>query len=323
MERLILDVDTGEGDAVAILLAIADGLPLDAVITSYGYTTLERATYNTASVIELTNASPEIWMGAVAPMAEHPHFPDGQTRWENVGAVVGGGGLSGVSLKPPERLPIRRFADSHRVEEIARRLRERAPVHYCVTGPCTNLALLCQHLKADVKNVIGRVTILGGAFRSPGDSGPRGADGKQLAEFNAYCDPTAMDTVIRSGLPVSLVTGDTTKFLIVPKKRAQALKAEGPCAELAKTFMNTALTAHTTTSERAFELKEAAALWLAYHDTASFSPRNVAVETGSSNFGATRLEPTGTPVGVYMLSPQRSNQIIYDILQRLSLTDPL
>jgi inosine-uridine nucleoside N-ribohydrolase len=42
--RLILDVDTGEDDALAILLAVRLGLPLAYVFTSYGNTTLANAT---------------------------------------------------------------------------------------------------------------------------------------------------------------------------------------------------------------------------------------------------------------------------------------
>lgn len=313
-ESLILDVDAGEGDAVAILLAIAEGLPLKAVITSYGYTTVERASYNAAAILELTPSEAEVWMGSSTPISIHPHFRDTPDRWENVGEVPGGDGLSGVSLPPPQRVLIRRFADSHRVDEIARRLREAAPVHYCVTGPCTNLALLCKHLGAEAAKVLSRITILAGSLASAG---------KPTPEFNAYCDPPALDTVLRSGVPIELITTDTTRHLTVPRRRAQDLRPDGPYAAVAKTLLNTLTGASVPSTERVFELKEAAALWLSYHEQGAFSPRSVAVDLTPQGYGIIRLAPTGTPVRVYMLSAQRSNQIIYDILQRLSLVDPV
>ncbi len=182
MEPLVLDVDTGEDDALAILLAITDGMPLDTIITSYGRTTIENATYNTASVVELTSANVEVWMGASGPLSPNAHATDGDLKSKSGSEFAGANGLCGVTLTPPQRVTIRRFADGHQAEEIARRLSAKGPVHYCVTGPCTNLALLCQLLGPDVKNVISRVTIMGGAFATSGTSGPKGADGKQVAE---------------------------------------------------------------------------------------------------------------------------------------------
>lgn len=323
MGPLVLDVDTGEDAALAILLAITDGMPLDTIITSYGRTTIENATYNTASVVELTSANVEVWMGASGPLSPNPHLREGEHQPKGASDFVGNNGLYGVTLTPPQRVTIRRFADGHQAEEIARRLREKGPVHYCVTGPCTNLALLCQLLGPDVKNVISRVTMMGGAFATSGTSGPKGADGKQVAEFNVYCDPVATDVVIRSGLPVSIVSLDSTRHLVVPKARARALKATGPCAEFARTLMNKFFNSLGSSHDQPFALHAAAALWLTERDRTPFVPRSVTVDLTPQKFGSTRLEATGTPVNLYMLSAQRSNQVIYEILQKLSLDDPV
>jgi inosine-uridine nucleoside N-ribohydrolase len=323
MEPLILDVDTGEDDALAILLAITDGMPLSTVITSYGRTTVENATYNTASVVELASADVEVWMGASGPLSAHPHLKHGELESKSESPCATSNGLSGVRLNPPERVTIRRFADGHETEEIVRRLFERGPVHYCVTGPCTNLARLCQLLGSKAKEVISRVTLAGGTFPTHTTSGPPETDIKQRTEFNVSCDPLAADIVIRSGLPISIVSRDATRHLVIPKARGRSLKATGPCAEFARTLMHHFFNSHESAHEQGFNLNAAAALWLTERDRGAFAPRSVSVDLNPHAFGATRLDATGTPVNLYMLSAQRSNQIIYEILQKLSLHDPI
>ena len=53
MKKIILDVDTGEDDAIAILIAVMNKLPLTHTITSYGNTTLEHSTRNTGDILHL------------------------------------------------------------------------------------------------------------------------------------------------------------------------------------------------------------------------------------------------------------------------------
>lgn len=57
MGIMILDVDTGEDDALAIALAVRTGLPVKYIVSSYGNTTLENATANSAGVLQLLNAT--------------------------------------------------------------------------------------------------------------------------------------------------------------------------------------------------------------------------------------------------------------------------
>jgi inosine-uridine nucleoside N-ribohydrolase len=56
--RLIIDTDPGIDDALAFLLALASPeIQLEALTTTQGNVTLEKATRNALSVLELANAS--------------------------------------------------------------------------------------------------------------------------------------------------------------------------------------------------------------------------------------------------------------------------
>lgn len=75
--------------------------------------------------------------------------------------------------------------------ELKRRRRVGAPaLHICITGPCTNIALLIKlHPALVAPDTIASITIMGGAAGSPGN---RWA----LGEFNAACDPEALAIVM-------------------------------------------------------------------------------------------------------------------------------
>src|SRR5262249_44729878 len=99
MRSLIMDVDTGEDDALAILLALRLGLPLRYVFCSYGNTALENVTRNTAAILELAGASGvKVLPGAQRSSRPHIHWKKGVSA----GRFVGPNGLCGVELPEPE-----------------------------------------------------------------------------------------------------------------------------------------------------------------------------------------------------------------------------
>src|ERR671922_209420 len=130
---LILDVDTGVDDALALLYAAAspevDVIGATAVM---GNVTVEQATRNTLAVLQaagLPNA--EVAAGASAPLGRaHVPFP----------VVHGEGGLGRAD--PPE--PTRSVSERSAVELIVAAVRERpGDVLLVATGPLTNVALTC------------------------------------------------------------------------------------------------------------------------------------------------------------------------------------
>jgi pyrimidine-specific ribonucleoside hydrolase len=208
MIPVMLDVDPGHDDAVAIMLACgATELEVRAVTTVAGNVPLEKTTRNALRVLTFLGCSEiPVAAGAGAPLerqlvtAEHVH---------------GQSGLDGVKLPEPGFEPDGRGA-LRLMAEVVRGSSE--PVALIPTGPLTNVAAFlreCPELRSGVE----RVVLMGGSH-GPGNTTP-------AAEFNAYVDPEAARAVFRSGLPVTMVGLDVTRKAVAGPGELQALRNLG------------------------------------------------------------------------------------------------
>lgn len=193
--KVILDVDTGVDDAVALVLALnSPEIEVLALTTVAGNAPVAECTRNTLLVSELARPAnpPPVAEGAPAPLAKK------LLTAPEVHGADGLGDQAGTLPAPARRaLPV----PAHRLlTELARR--HPGEITLIATGPLTNAALA---LRADPDGMamFRRVVCMGGAFRVPGNTGP-------VAEFNWYVDPEAADGVMRSGLDVTLIPLDAT-----------------------------------------------------------------------------------------------------------------
>lgn len=77
------------------------------------------------------------------------------------------------------------------------------------TGPCTNLAeVFLAH--PEFKTKIHRIYIMGGAVYVKGNVEQKGHDGS--AEWNIYNNPAAFLDILRTGIPITLVSLDATQY---------------------------------------------------------------------------------------------------------------
>ena len=83
-----------------------------------------------------------------------------------------------------------------------------SPVTVITLGPLTNVAQALTEAP-EITAKIERIVIMGGAVEVPGNVQPVIAD-NPYAEWNIYVDPTALDIVLNSGVPVTLVGLDAT-----------------------------------------------------------------------------------------------------------------
>jgi purine nucleosidase len=69
---LIIDCNTGEDDAIAIVLAVAAGLPLKYLVTCHGNTSSEHATKNSSEILSLMGAEHvKVIKAAAKPLETH------------------------------------------------------------------------------------------------------------------------------------------------------------------------------------------------------------------------------------------------------------
>jgi purine nucleosidase len=177
---LILDVDTGVDDALALLLAAASPeVELVAATTVMGNVTVEHATENTLAVLELVELGDvEVARGAARPLVrDHEPFP----------IVHGERGLGRAELPRPSMEPSARSATELLVETARERSGE---VLLVATGPLTNVALALAE-EPQLPDLLGGFAIMGGAFARGGNATP-------AAEANIWVDPDAAQGVFRA-----------------------------------------------------------------------------------------------------------------------------
>ncbi len=207
---VILDVDTGVDDALAIMLALRSAeLDVLGITTVSGNVPVGRATANTLLVLDVLGA-PDIPVvaGAGAPLAG-----GGFTAAE----VHGGDGLGGVTASYPAST---RRAGEGATEFLLEMIR-RFPgaVTLVAMGPLTNVAVAIRKDRETMQALHG-ITVMGGAIRVPGNVGP-------TTEFNFAVDPEAAAIVLSSGLRLRLVPLDVTEQVILTREAAERAKGRG------------------------------------------------------------------------------------------------
>jgi purine nucleosidase len=171
--RLILDVDTGIDDALALLYAAASPeAELVAVTALSGNAHVDDTERNTRAILELVGRTDvEVAAGRPFPLLR---------ALELTPETHGPRGIGYAELPEPARPRSERFAPQLIVDEARRRPGELTLV---TLGPLTNLAVAVL-MEPELPRLLRRWVCMGGAFRVPGNTTP-------VAEWNIHCDPEA------------------------------------------------------------------------------------------------------------------------------------
>ena len=199
---IVLDVDTGTDDALALLYAVGSpDLDLRGVGCVAGNAGLDQVVDNTLRS-STWPGRPEI---PVAAGATKPFIERAQTEEQ----FHGEDGLERRRAAGTDPEPSRRRA---RRSCSTRRSRRRAePVTLVSLAPMTNVAMLLT-LHPDVADHLERLVFMGGSA-SQGNV-------TAVAEFNVWQDPEAATCVVESGLPVTMYGLDVFNRLLIPQEAA-------------------------------------------------------------------------------------------------------
>lgn len=321
MSNVILDVDTGEDDALAILLAARLGINLKLIVSSYGNSVVDNTTRNTVGVLALSGLTGcPVFKGAPRPIEPHLHFLGNSKEWESAEEFLGGDGLCGIVLPTPPSVQVISPSEQERVEHLATLIRSFAPVHYIATGPYTNLAEQCRFFGNDIGRYITKISLMGGALNAAGNSGPRDPiNGSQYAEFNFYCDPFAADEVLRCGVPVFMVAWDTTRRLTIPSARVQHLKTHDQATRFIKELIIRFFDLYGLKNNREFEFNDPAAVWLPLFAPRQLHEKRLATVLTPAEFGKLIETPSGSPVLFHSCDERELPQIIDELPKALQL----
>lgn len=198
--KVILDMDLGVDDAVALAYALANpAVELVGVTGSYGNVYLEQGVANAKALLALFGGPEVPVLGGI------PHALDarGFERLDASARIHGQDGVGNVGAAYGLDVPAPAEALTGGVEFIvdaARRYgKELALV---VTGPLTNVAAALRLDPAAMRG-IGKIVFMGGALAVTGNVTP-------CAEANIYQDPLACKEVFESGIDVTMVGLDVT-----------------------------------------------------------------------------------------------------------------
>jgi purine nucleosidase len=177
---LLLDVDTGIDDSLALLYAAASPeAEILAVTCVSGNTDARQVGINTRAVLELAGRTDiEVAIGREIPL-ERPLRTTPETH--------GPAGIGYAELPPPSSPT----SDRHGVDVILETVAARpGDVTLVTLGPLTNVAVALER-EPSLPRRLRRLVIMGGAYGAQGNTTP-------TTEWNIHCDPEAARIVFRA-----------------------------------------------------------------------------------------------------------------------------
>ena len=177
---LLLDVDTGIDDSLALLYAAASPeAELLAVTCVSGNTDARQVGVNTRAVLELVGRTDvEVAIGREVPLVR---------PLETTPETHGPRGIGYAELPPPSA----ELSTRHGVDVIVETAQARPGEVTLVTlGPLTNVAVALEREPA-LPGLLRRLVIMGGAYGAAGNTTP-------TTEWNVHCDPEAARIVFRA-----------------------------------------------------------------------------------------------------------------------------
>jgi inosine-uridine nucleoside N-ribohydrolase len=206
--RVILDVDTGTDDAVALTVAaLAPEIELLGATTVAGNCPVHICTENTLRVFDFLGVDVPVFEGMAKPMLRPPRHDS----WEAY-----------LDLPPAQSTAQPQHAVNWLIETL---LGSACDIILVPVGPLTNIATAIRKEPRILPKVREIVMMAGGHER--GNETPS-------AEFNVWFDPEAAKVVLNCGRPMRMVTLDATHRARVSGRDVERFRSLGtPAGEAA------------------------------------------------------------------------------------------
>ena len=218
-KKLILDVDTGTDDAIALMFAaLHSDFELIAATTVNGNNPLANCTENTLRLLDYIGSNVPVYEGMATPIARPRR------------------GFQDIMLPIPRARSVKQ---SQRAVEflVETYMASTEPIALVPVGPLTNIAMAIK-LEPRIVDRIPETIIMGGGHEV-GNCGPTGDVSEPSAEFNIWVDPEAARVVFGAGLQnVVVMPLDATHRALVSLDDCQRMRELGtPAGEAAAAFI--------------------------------------------------------------------------------------
>ena len=216
-KKVILDVDTGTDDAIAIMTAVmSENLEVLGVCAVNGNRGIDFTTENTLRVIEYLGKDIPVFRGCSLPMVvsltegrrEDIPYKGPKDPQDNVhGDYID---LPPATIREQPVSTVRWLVDTLMASE--------GDITLIPVGPLTNIAMALR-IEPRIAQKIKRIVIMGGGCREVNIT--------PTAEFNFWIDPEAAKIVFDCGCDILVVPLDATHAAAVSIRTAEALERKG------------------------------------------------------------------------------------------------
>ena len=206
---IIIDTDPGIDDCLALLLALnSPELDVRAISISYGNTVVENAYRNAVEILRKAKHIVRIplGIGARRPLKRQLQVADD---------THGPSGL-GYAEVPPAGVILDYVRPLERLLET-----QPEPITLVTLGPVTSLALVLRANPALVRDKVSRHVAMIGNVEAAGNQ-------TRFSEFNAWCDPEALATVLAAEIPTEMIGLDVTRKLVIKGTEVERLAQHSP-----------------------------------------------------------------------------------------------
>ena len=211
--KMILDLDTGVDDALAIAYALTDPeVDLIGIVSSYGNNLLDVCAENSLKLLELLGHTDIPVFKGLPHSCTTDHFDVMQVSKD----IHGDNGIGDVELPAPSQALEEQSGVDFYIEAAHKYGKDLIIIP---TGPMTNLAAALKK-DPEIADLIGNVTFMGGALTVEGNVTP-------VAEANINQDPKAADEVMKSNLPLTMVGLDVTLRTLLTKNETKQWRELG------------------------------------------------------------------------------------------------
>jgi len=206
---IIIDTDPGIDDCLALLLALnSPEFDVRAISISYGNTVVENAYRNAVEILRKVKHPVRVplGIGARRPLKRQLQVADD---------THGPSGL-GYAEVPPAGVILDYVRPLERLLEA-----QPDPVTLVTLGPLTSLALVLRANPALVHDKVGRHVAMIGNVEAAGNQ-------TRFSEFNAWCDPEALATVLAAEIPTEMIGLDVTRKIVIKGNEVERLAPHSP-----------------------------------------------------------------------------------------------
>ena len=215
-KKMILDLDTGVDDALAIAYATAaPDVDLIGIVSSYGNNLIDICAQNSLKLLELLGQTDVPVYKGLSHSSTSDHFDVMQVSLD----IHGNNGIGEVELPAPKRAGEDKSGGDFYIDAAHQYGKDLIIVP---TGPMTNLAAALQK-DPSIAKLIGNVTFMG-ALTVEGNV-------TEAAEANIHQDAEAANVVLSNpDLPLTMVGLDVTLRTLLTKRETQQWRDLGTAA---------------------------------------------------------------------------------------------